>query len=90
MHLEPVNEGHQALKDALTDAARSVSDKYKLTAVEILVIFCQMVGNLIAFQDQTKYTADEVMAMVGHNIQAGNDAVIQNLADIAKSNNTSH
>lgn len=53
--------------------------KEKLSAIEILAITSQMVGQLIALQDQRKYTTSAVMQVVNANIEGGNQMVIAQL-----------
>lgn len=47
---------------------------------EMLALACQLVGNLIALQDQRKYTTNAVMAMVSANIEVGNREAIREVA----------
>ena len=59
----------------------------ELTPEEMLGIVCQLVGNLIAMQDQRKYTADAVMRMVSKNIEAGNQEAIRQVASAGGAQN---
>jgi len=53
--------------------------KYKhLRADEILAIVSNMVGQIIALQDQRKMTPEMAMKLVVANIQAGNETAIRN------------
>src|SRR3546814_20280488 len=45
-----------------------------LSAAELLAVASQLVGNLIALQDQTRHSADVVMELVARNIELGNRA----------------
>lgn len=47
-----------------------------LTPPVMLALASQLVGNLIALQDQTRYTGEAVMEIVVQNVQLGNSAVI--------------
>ena len=58
-----------------------VSRHKKLSAVEILAVASNMLGKLMAMQDQHVYTADMVMEIVTANIEAGNQ---QAIAEIEK------
>ena len=50
-----------------------------LDVVVILAVMSNVVGRLIAMQDQTMYTPSQVMKMVGENIEQGNQDVINGL-----------
>ena len=52
----------------------------ELTPEEMLGIVCQLVGNLIALQDQRKYSPKAVMAMVSANIEIGNQEACREVA----------
>jgi hypothetical protein len=51
----------------------------RLPADHILAITAQVLGMVIAMQDQRKYTSEMVMAIVSENIQVGNDGMVKNL-----------
>lgn len=55
--------------------------KYKdsASAVELLAIAANMVGKLVALQDQHIITPSECMALIARNIEAGNQQVIRDL-----------
>jgi hypothetical protein len=50
-----------------------------LSALEILAIAANMVGKLIAMQDQRTETVPQVMKMVAENIEMGNAQVLAEL-----------
>lgn len=50
-----------------------------LKAEEILAVTCQLVGQIIAMQDQRRYSSDAIMLMVSRNIEAGNKTAIDQL-----------
>lgn len=52
----------------------------KLSAVELLAVAANMLGKLIAMQDQRKLTPDAAMKIVADNIEAGNAQVLEQLA----------
>jgi len=72
------NSKHEAYLDALQI---SLAAHQHLSSIELLAITSQFVGILIAHQDQRKYSADQVMEIVGRNIEAGNQAVLEGLFD---------
>jgi uncharacterized membrane protein len=51
----------------------------KLTAMEVLAIAANMVGKLLALQDQRTTTSEMAMKVVAENIEAGNKQVIDQL-----------
>lgn len=53
----------------------------KVTALEMLAIASNMVGKLIAMQDQRTVTPDMAMEIVSRNIEAGNQDVLANLGN---------
>jgi hypothetical protein len=58
----------------------AVLKKYEhLPAEQLLAIASNMVGKLVAMQDQRKYTAAAVMEVVAQNIEAGNAQMIAEL-----------
>jgi hypothetical protein len=54
--------------------------KHKLSGMEILAILSYTVGQTIAMQDQRTITHEMIWELVGANIEAGNAAVINELA----------
>lgn len=50
-----------------------------LDPIEMCAVVAHFLGQLIALQDQTRFTADQVMALVSSNIEAGNAEVIAGL-----------
>lgn len=68
-----MEEAYQAIFAAL----RPYSDE--LGGIGMLALFSQIVGKMIAVQDQTKYSRDQIMDMVGRNIEEGNQQVVSAL-----------
>lgn len=50
-----------------------------LPSVEMLCLTSQFVGQLVALQDQTRYSAKVIMEMVAMNVEEGNRAAIENI-----------
>lgn len=73
----PATAEHEALRNALLDAVRKTASA--MPAEEILAVVCVLVGQLIALQDQRRFTSDAVMDLVAFNIKAGNERVINDL-----------
>jgi hypothetical protein len=71
------DERHLKFRKALEQSIREGG--LELTAEEILAILSHFVGQVIALQDQTKYTTDMVMKLVTENIQTGNREAVNSL-----------
>lgn len=69
---------HVALMD---DLKAALSKHQHLTGQEMLAVVSQLVGNLVAYQDSTRFTADQAMAMVSANIQIGNETALASAID---------
>ena len=52
-----------------------------LDATELLAITSHFVGQLVALQDQRRFTADAVMDLVFQNLQQGTQEVVAGLLD---------
>lgn len=52
----------------------------QIDALELLAIAANMLGKLIAMQDSTKHTSEEVMKIVSENIEYGNRQVLEKVA----------
>lgn len=73
--------------DALMADFKAVLRKHEhLHPVEMLAIAAQLVGNLIAFQDQRALTPDQAIAMVSKNIEVGNQLAIDTVLGETKGN----
>lgn len=51
----------------------------KLDALEVLAVAANMVGKIVAMQDQRKVTPELAMDIVAKNIEVGNNQVIEEL-----------
>lgn len=54
-----------------------------LDGQEMLALVSQLVGNLIAVQDQRKLTPDMAMTLVAKNIEIGNLEAIREIASVS-------
>lgn len=68
---------HEALYQDLVGVLKKHAGK--LSAVEMLAVAANMVGKMIALQDQRALTPQQAMTIVADNIQHGNRAVIESL-----------
>lgn len=55
----------------------------KLTSLEVLAIAANMVGKLVALQDQRTITPQIAMETVAQNLEAGNQDVLDQLSKTA-------
>ena len=63
---------------ALFHDLRAILQKYEgLAPIEILCLAAQLVGYLIAYQDHTKLTPEQILDLIGQNIEAGNAAALE-------------
>ena len=72
IHIPP-SPRHVVARDNIVKGLRDLED---LTPPELLAVAAQVVGQLVALQDQTKYTSAQVMDLVGRNIEEGNRSAI--------------
>jgi NADH:ubiquinone oxidoreductase subunit E len=71
-----------AAQNALLASLRAaLGDHTHLSPQEILAVTSQLVGMLVAVQDQTRFTPDQVMEVVAANIESGNREVVASLLD---------
>lgn len=68
---------HEALYQELTAVIRKYSDN--LSPIEILAITSNMVGKVLAMQDQRKTTRDAAVKTMAMNIELGNAQMIEEL-----------
>ena len=73
--LEPTDK-HQQFRLDMIGVLRKYPD---LPAVELMCVTAQFLGQLIALQDQTKYSNEAIMKMVGTNIENGNKTAISTI-----------
>lgn len=73
---------HKALRDEF--CAVIGRHENELSPMEMLAVAAQLVGQLIACQDQRRLTRAEAMAIVSANIQTGNLAMADHLIGTPK------
>jgi len=73
MVVEP-NTRHEDARNKIVEGLQSVAD---LKPDELLAIAAQVVGQLIALQDQRKYSVPQVMGLVHRNIELGNKSALE-------------
>jgi hypothetical protein len=77
MSIHPARLEHEVTYQELT--ALISRHAAKLSAIEILAVASNIVGKLVAMQDQRRYSKGDVMEIVARNIEAGNQQVIEQL-----------
>jgi hypothetical protein len=78
MTIVPAKPEYEVAYQDLVDLLRKHADK--VSAEEMLAICANMLGKLIAMQDQRTMTRERAMQTVGANIELGNQHVINDLA----------
>lgn len=76
--ITPTNVDHEAFYQDLAGVLRKHGGK--LSSREMLAIAANMVGKIVALQDQRTTTPKQAMAIVAKNIELGNRTVIEGLA----------
>lgn len=66
-----------AFREGLIACMRQHGDA--MDATELLAVAAHLVGQLIAMQDQRRWTTEKVMELVSSNIEQGNREVIDGL-----------
>lgn len=69
---------HEVAYQDLTELMRKHADK--LSSIELLAVGANMVGKLIALQDQRSVTPAMALKVVSMNIEAGNAQVLEQLS----------
>lgn len=86
MKLQTPSEPHLRMRNLVL--ALIQKEATDMPAEEILALLSYTVGQLIAFQDQRRFTPDMAMAIVQANIEAGNRQAMEGVlqADTTKRN----
>lgn len=73
------NSDHKAFYQEFTELVRKHQDH--LDKLTMLAIVSNIVGKLVALQDQTKVTPEMAMTVVAENIEAGNQEAVDSLGN---------
>lgn len=76
MSVEQSGPIHAAL---MADLKAAIAKHSHLSSEEMLAVVSQLVGNLVALQNQYKYTAAQVLTAVAGNIELGCQQAIAKL-----------
>lgn len=77
MSTRPSKAEHEALYQELVALLNKHAGK--LDAIEMLAVASNMLGKMIAMQDQRRFTGTQVMEIVARNIEHGNKEVLKQL-----------
>lgn len=77
MKLHLAKEEHEVLYQDLCRLVNKHADK--LTSLEVLAVAANMVGKLIALQDQRSVSPEMALSVVSLNIEHGNQQVLNQL-----------
>lgn len=78
--IHAADAAHHVAYDDLVALVRKHADK--MTSMELLAIAANVVGKLVAMQDQTTVSPAMAMEVVARNIQLGNHEVLAKIAAI--------
>lgn len=77
MTLHTARREHEVAYQDLTALVRRHADK--LTGLELLAIAANMLGKLVALQDQRSVSPEMAMEIVARNIEEGNRQVLEQI-----------
>lgn len=73
---QSASPAHNAL---IKDLKAALGRHTDLSGMEMLAVVSQFLGSIIAFQDRTRFTAEQVMEIVAQNIEAGNQVALESV-----------
>lgn len=71
---------HEITYQDLAALIKKCTEKYNLSSEELLAVASNMLGKIIALQDQRTMTKDRAMKIVCANLEMGNQHIIGDLA----------
>jgi hypothetical protein len=80
MSIETKPEHEVAYQD-LAALLKDKAEAHGLSSLEVLAVASNMVGKLVAMQDQRTVTPDHAMSIVALNIKLGNQQVLEMLRE---------
>jgi hypothetical protein len=78
MSIQIAKPHHEVAYDDLTELLRKHAGH--LSAIEMLAVASNMVGKLVALQDQRAITPEVAMQTVAKNLEAGNKQILDQMA----------
>ena len=79
MSVHIAKPAHEIAYQEIVALVRRQTDKHGLSALELLAVAANMLGKIIALQDQRKVTPAIAMKTVAANIEMGNGQAISEL-----------
>ena len=79
MSLKLAKPEHEVAYQDLCALVKRHADK--LSAMELLAVAANMLGKLVALQDQRSMTTSQAMEIVAQNIEHGNKQVLEQLSE---------
>lgn len=70
---------HEITYQTLAALLKKSADEHQLTKLEVLAVAANMIGKLIALQDQRVTTPEAAMNVVARNIEIGNGQALHEL-----------
>jgi hypothetical protein len=71
---------HEVAYQELVALIRRLTAQHNLSSVDLLAVAANMLGKIVALQDQRTITPDKAMDIIVANLQIGNDQAIESLA----------
>jgi uncharacterized protein YejL (UPF0352 family) len=75
----PTSPEHEAMYQEIIAVLRKHEDS--VDGVETLALLANLIGKLMAFQDQRKYTPEMLLQLISTNLETGNAQAIASLRD---------
>lgn len=86
MSIRVAKPEHEISYQELAAFMKRQTDKYNLSSEELLAVASNMLGKIIALQDQRTMTKDRAMKIVCANLEMGNQHIIGDLATKSEGN----
>lgn len=67
------------LKALMDDLKFALGKHTNLSAMQMLAVVSQFLGSIVAFQDGSRFNAEQVMEIVGANIEIGNQVALDSV-----------
>jgi hypothetical protein len=77
MKLRPAKDAHEVAYQDLAKLLRKHATD--ITSLELLAVAANMVGKILAMQDQTTTTPEAAMKVIAENLEHGNRQVVEAL-----------
>lgn len=75
--IKPANPKHEAFFQAIIKEIK----KAELSNIDMVCVVSNLLGKLMAYQDQRQYTSEQLIKIVQENIELGNKQAIDELSN---------